>query len=109
MMGYTNEIERVLAQAELFLLSSRAEGFGMVLVEAMSQGTPTVSMDCPRGPSEIITTGRNGEIVPDGDILAHRALAKLLRRRRAAPPHRRAGPDRLPRVRDGHIVARWNS
>jgi glycosyltransferase involved in cell wall biosynthesis len=109
MMGYTSEIERVLAEAELFLLSSRAEGFGMVLVEAMSQGTPAVSFDCPRGPSEIITTGRNGEIVPDGDIPG--LTAALARVMGDDELRRRYGEQALVDSREyemDHIVARWN-
>ena len=109
MMGYTNDIERVLAEAELFLLSSRAEGFGMVIVEAMSQGTPAISFDCPRGPSEIITTGRNGEIVADGDIPG---LTDALARMMGDDELRcRLGEQALVDSREyemDHIVARWN-
>lgn len=65
--GYTRSLKAVLAQASVFALTSHAEGFSMVLTEAMSVGVPPVAMDCPRGPREIIRDGVNGRLVPDGD------------------------------------------
>lgn len=63
LMGRTNEIYKKLREAAFFVLSSRFEGFSMVLVEAQSQGVPAVSFDCPNGPSDIIENGVNGILV----------------------------------------------
>jgi len=67
LMGQTPRLAEELAAASIYVMSSRFEGFPMVLLEAMSVGLPAVSFDCPTGPRDIIGHGIDGYIVPDGD------------------------------------------
>jgi glycosyltransferase involved in cell wall biosynthesis len=77
--GFVREPMHWLAHADLFALSSRWEGFGHVIVEAMAAGTPVVAFDCPHGPRDIIDSGVNGLLVPEGDEAAlTAAMTKLL-------------------------------
>jgi len=68
-----------IASAQLLALSSRLEGFGMVLAEALTLGIPVVATDCPNGPREILDGGRYGRLVPPGDpeALAMAILATI--------------------------------
>lgn len=54
-------------QATIFALASKWEGFGNVIVEALSAGTPVVSTNCPGGPKMILENGRYGTLVELGD------------------------------------------
>ena len=66
--GFTANLSDALRQADVFVLSSRWEGFGNVLVEALASGCMVVSTDCPSGPREILDGGRFGLLAPLGDI-----------------------------------------
>jgi glycosyltransferase involved in cell wall biosynthesis len=66
--GYADDFRGVLGGAAAYAMTSRAEGFPMVLIEALSVGLPLVAMDCPRGPGEIVRDGKNGFLVDDCDI-----------------------------------------
>lgn len=77
LMGRTNHLDEEFAKASLFALPSRYEGFGLVVIEAMSAGLPVVSFDSG-GPAEIITHGQDGFVIPDTDTGADRPLADSL-------------------------------
>lgn len=75
MPGFVIDPMPYYRQADLFILSSIAEGFGNVIVEALVVGTPVVSTDCQSGPREILCDGKYGLLVPVGDA---RALAEAM-------------------------------
>jgi glycosyltransferase involved in cell wall biosynthesis len=66
----TANIWNVYQQHAMLLLTSRYEPFGMVLSEAMSCGLPVVAFDCPYGPSEIISEGKDGFLIDCYDVKA---------------------------------------
>ncbi|AZT84525.1 glycosyltransferase family 4 protein [Marinobacter sp. NP-4(2019)] len=68
LVGQISDIKSEYEGADLFVLSSRFEGFGLVVLEALSFGVPVVSFDCPAGPSEIIENEVDGVLVPSEDI-----------------------------------------
>lgn len=65
---FVNDIDSVYQQSEVFVLSSRYEGLGMVLIEALAHQLACISFDCPAGPKTIIQNDKNGLLVPTGDV-----------------------------------------
>ena len=60
-------IEEKYLEASIYLMTSRFEGFGMVLIEAMASGLPCIAYDCPCGPRAIIENNSNGFLIEDGN------------------------------------------
>ncbi|HOY66899.1 MAG TPA: glycosyltransferase [Candidatus Ozemobacteraceae bacterium] len=108
--GFEPEIEKRLAAADLFVLSSRREGLPRTLLEAMAQGVPIVAADCPSGPREILLDGLCGRLVPPGDSVA---LSEAIREMLASPDMRRRYVEQgLARIRDfspERVVPRWEA
>ena len=108
--GHSSRLREELERASVFALTSRHEGFPMVLLEAMSAGLPVVAYDCPTGPRDIVTEGVDGHVVPDGRT---RLLAEALRDLMLDEDRRRAfgaaAREKVERYRIDAIGERWET
>ena len=95
--GSTGNVRKEMINSSCLILTSKYEGFGMVILEAMEAGLPIVSYDCPKGPSELVTIGANGYLAKVGDTmtLAQGICSVIsneeLRKRFGAESKKRAG------------------
>ena len=102
--GFVKNPYAFMAKAGVFVLSSRHEGLGNVLIQAMACGCPVVSTDCRYGPAEILEDGRWGELVPVGDSLA---LSEAMLRTLDRPPPSEALRERASAFGVDRAVARY--
>jgi glycosyltransferase involved in cell wall biosynthesis len=106
----TNEVEKEYLDSGLFVLSSRFEGFGMVITEAMVCGLPVVAFDCPWGPRNIITDGEDGLLVENGNVEAMAAaLSKMMENERLRRSMATAGVRNVQRFKIDYIAEQWKS
>jgi len=104
LFGFELNPYKYLAKADLFVLSSKFEGFGNVIVEALALNIPVVSTDCPSGPAEILENGEWGKLVPVGDSEAMaNAIIETLNTSQKIETLERAKEFSVEKVADNYI------
>lgn len=106
LLGRAVDIDAKYAAADAFVLSSDYEGLPNVLMEAMAAGLPCISTDCQTGPSALIESGKNGLLVPVGDVEAmSRAMEYLIENPRAANDLGKAAKQRMKDWESSEVLA----
>ncbi|EHP40136.1 glycosyl transferase group 1 [Cupriavidus basilensis OR16] len=108
--GVFPDITNAYKHASIFCLSSRYEGFGLVLLEAMAFGLPVVSTDCETGPRELLDSGHDALVVPvdDSDGMAQ-ALLRLIVHQEDATRLGKAARQKAHRFSMKRIVSQWQA
>ena len=103
-----SDIYEKYRDSSIFVLSSRYEGFGLVLAEAMSTGVPSVSFACPCGPSDIIHDGEDGILVENGNVLKlAEGICMLIEDERLRKQYGRIARKNVQRFSQNTIMELW--
>lgn len=104
-----SDIRQEYLKSSVFVFSSRFEGFGLALAEAMSVGVPPVSFACPCGPSDIIRDGEDGFLCKDGDCsqLAD-AICRLIENDELRKSMGQKAAQNIRRFTTDNIMRQWN-
>jgi len=103
-------IEEAYKKASIYVMPSRSEGFGMVLIEAMSFGVPCVAFDCPHGPADIIKDGEDGFLIENGAIEGFaNAMMKLIKNNELRMTMGSKAKENVKRYAPEKIMSIWDA
>lgn len=106
---YTTELDKEYLHSSLYIMASRFEGFGLVLIEAMRCGVPCIAFDCPYGPRDIIKNKTNGLLIKDGDIKGMSdAICYLIENKDIRKKMANAAKENVKRFFPEKIMPHWN-
>ena len=104
----TNDILPYYLNSSIYLMTSRFEGLGMVLIEAQSCGLPIVSLDCDYGPRHIIEDGVTGKLIPYNDNNAMvDAICELIENQEKRQEMGRAALKASQKYQPENIMSKW--
>lgn len=105
---FTSNIFEEYLTSSIFVLSSRYEGFGLVLIEAMSCGIPCVSFDCPYGPAEIINNEEDGILIDNNNIpQMATAICYLIENEEIRKAYGKKAKENAKRFLPENIMPKW--
>jgi glycosyltransferase involved in cell wall biosynthesis len=108
--GVTDNPGEWVREGEIFVLSSRYEGFGIVITEAMAAGLAIVSFDCPWGPGEILSHQKDAILVPPKDVASlSRAMASLMCDAKLRQDLGRTATRNVQRFDQSLILKQWDA
>lgn len=107
--GYTDSIEKIYATSAFFVMSSRFEGFPMVLLEAAACGLPIVSFDCPEGPAVLLKNGGGIVVERENTDALGTALLEMIHHEQERERYRRQLPQVIMPYSPQHIGDAWEA
>lgn len=107
-MGFSKDMDNAYTNASIFILSSRSEGFGLVIAEAQACGLPVVTFDTPIGPAEIVNNGIDGIVIKQGDTDSFaEAIMQLIESRQLRIDMSKKAIENASRFQKDKIIMKW--